>query len=262
MKGKHARYVKTLFRLSLRELMSLRFSSMLQAVFMMLNNLLFFIFWVLVYQHLETIRGISISHVAFLYAIACSSFGIAVFFFGGAFKMSEPIEKGVLDVYLTQPKNAQLQLMTSKTFVFGAGDFLSGVLLLSVYFGLSPAAWMYWFIGTIVASVLTVATMSLLHSIIFFIPRTSDVCSSLFDFFLSASIFPLSNFSTSARFFMLTILPGGFVGFFPMLAFKNAAPEMFLFSLLAALLYARLAHLVFQSGVRRYTSGSLAVQVR
>lgn len=262
MKRDRLRYLKTLLTLSLRELLSLRFSTILQAGFMLLNNLLFFLFWVLLYRHLDSIRGIELSHIALLYGIACTSFGMAVFFFGGAFQMADLISKGVLDVYLTQPRNAHMQLMTSKTYVFGAGDFLSGALLIACFFGTDVTTWLYWAMGSFLATVITVSTMSLVHSIIFFIPRTSELSNQLFEFFLGLSLYPANIFPTPLRVFMLSILPASYVAFIPMLAYRDAKPELLFLSVVAAFAYARLAGMVFRSGVRKYTSGSLAVQIR
>lgn len=257
-----SQYLRVLMRMNLRELGALRLGTLLQVVFMLLNNVVFFLFWVILYSNVEQIGGFAIEDVAFIFATAASGYGLAVVLFGGTRHLSSAVSSGRLDVYLTQPRDVQLQAITASTEVSGWGDILSALLLLGVYFPLDPFAWLIWLVGTVTGAVLYVSILGTIQCLIFWIPRCERLTEQLHEFMLGFALYPNTIFSTPVRVITFTLLPAGFIGYFPALARRDVAFEFVVAAFLASMLYVWMSRKVFIAGLRRYESGSAFTSVR
>jgi ABC-2 type transport system permease protein len=256
------RYLQAIAAMNLRELGACRISSLVQVLFMLLNNLVFFSFWVILYGNVEHVRGLRLEDVAFMYAVAAGAVGLAVATCGGVSRMAETIGAGKLEIYLTQPRDVQLQVLLSRADLSGWGDVLSAVVMIAFYCGASPAAWLTWLVATLIGAVVFVSTASIMHSIAFWIPRSERLAEQLFEFLLIFSLYPNSIFSGSVRALTYTLLPAAYISFFPVLVRTEGQPLYLVGSALAAVVYFLLSRWVFRAGLRRYEAGSTFVSVR
>jgi len=87
-------------RHNLMSAMAYRESFILQAFGMMINDLMFMVFWVLLFNRFPNIRGWDLQGVVTLYAIVAVGFGIANVIFGNASRLAQLIAAGDLDFYL------------------------------------------------------------------------------------------------------------------------------------------------------------------
>lgn len=66
----------------------------------------------------------------------------------------------------------------------------------------------------------------------------------------------------AVRFLLLTVFPAGFVAMVPVEAVRDGDPVKVAACAAAAVVYAGLAWLVFERGLRHYTSGSRIIELR
>jgi ABC-2 type transport system permease protein len=249
-------FARALLLTNLKSALSLRGSFLLQATFMILNNLTFFVFWWVLFESVPTIRGYGLSEMEALFGISAAGFGLSQALFGGVRHLSRFIDEGELDSLLTQPKPTLLYALGMRSQPSGFGDFVSGLFLL----GLSG----YVRLETLPFVVLAVAASALgflgagivFFSLPFFFGRTEVLSRQLWDLTITFSLYPEPLFGGVLRFLLYTLLPAGFVSYLP-LQVVRAATWFDVAALTAgAAGCVALGAFVFQRGLRRYTSGS------
>ena len=79
---KHIRFILALWQANLQASMEFRTAFLTQVVFMMINNGVYFLFWVLYFDKFNEVRGWDVHAMMLLFGIAATSWGFASFFFG------------------------------------------------------------------------------------------------------------------------------------------------------------------------------------
>ena len=77
------RFTRALFTTNLNAALALRGAFVMQTVFMMLNNIVFFVFWWVLLRRVPHLRGWQLSDVEVLFGITATSFGLVVAVTGG-----------------------------------------------------------------------------------------------------------------------------------------------------------------------------------
>src|SRR5687768_17146555 len=95
-----ARFVAALVATSVRSALAERGAFIMRAVFMMVNNAIFFTFWIVLLSRVPAIRGYELGDVAVLYGIVAVAHGLAWFFAGGIYHLARVIHDGELDALL------------------------------------------------------------------------------------------------------------------------------------------------------------------
>ncbi|MCA9706721.1 MAG: ABC-2 family transporter protein, partial [Myxococcales bacterium] len=126
------RFVLALLATNLEASLALRAAFVMQAGFMLLNNLLFFVFWWVMFERFEQIRGWRIEDMAVLYGICAAGYGVAAVLAGGVPSLARRIEEGELDPMLTLPRSVLVQAAAAETNPAGWGDIASGLVLVAL----------------------------------------------------------------------------------------------------------------------------------
>src|SRR5215212_11965788 len=100
-----ARFLAAYIRLNLAAAMEYRAAFIAQAAGMMLNDLVFFIFWGLFFARFPEVGGWSLADIGILWAVAATSIGLSAALFGNCTRLAGIIVQGQLDYYLSLPKN-------------------------------------------------------------------------------------------------------------------------------------------------------------
>ena len=79
---------------------------------------------------------------------------------------------------------------------------------------------------------------------------------------LMIAFYPQHPFGLTVRIALFSIFPTGFAAFLPAAAVRAGDPLLVLALLAAALAYAALALLVFERGLRRYSTGNRLIELR
>src|ERR1700754_2897267 len=101
-------FTRALTATNVKANLALRGACVIQIVFMMLNNLTFFVFWWALMQHAPVLRGWRIGDVQVLFGIVAASFGLTMTLAGGVRYLGRFIDDGDLDTLLTQPHSVLL----------------------------------------------------------------------------------------------------------------------------------------------------------
>ena len=253
------RFLRELLRTNLKANLALRGAFWLQAVFMAVNNLVFFVIWWIFFDAFEEVRGWRLGDMAALYGVVAMSFGATVVFAGGVRDLALRISEGDLDALLTQPRDVLLQSVASRSFASGWGDLASGFGLLVVSGVLSPANLVVAPVAVAISVIVFASTGVLLGSTAFWLGRTDALARQLFEFMVTFSLYPAPIFSGALRLVLFTILPAGFIGYLPVALLRDFSVETLAAAVGGAAVYASLALLAFRRGLAVYASGNQIV---
>jgi ABC-2 type transport system permease protein len=249
-------FARALFVTNLRAALALRGAFVIQALFMLVNNLTFFVVWWVLLRRVPDLRGWRLSDISMLFGITATSFGLVVTVAGGVRHLGRAIEEGELDTLLTQPKPPLLYALGMRSNASGVGDMVSGVLFLAMsgHLTLMSAPLV---VVLILASAATFLGCGIVfHCLPFWLGRTEAVSRQLWELTITFAIYPEPLFGGVLRLLLFTAIPAGFVSYLPARMLRDPSPVMLAAALGGALVHVAVAVWVFDRGVRRYTSGS------
>jgi len=250
------RFLKALLTTNLKASIALRGAFLMQATFMLLNNLIFFVMWWVFFDRFEEVRGWRVEDMLAMYGMVAASFGMFVVFGAGARDLTRVIIEGDLDSFLGQPKSPLLQVVCARSQASGWGDIVSGLLMIAWSGYMGVGAVVPALIGMTCGAVVLLASTVLIHCSAFWLGNNDDLNRAASEFLVLFSVYPKTVFSGALKFALFTILPAGFISFLPVETLR--APSFMGVAAVVggAVLYAGLAVGVFRAGLRRYESGN------
>jgi len=255
--GAYAAFLGASFSANLKSVLEYRADFLIQVIGMMLNNGAFALFWGVLIDRTGGVGGYSFSDVMVVWALVSTSFGLAHVVAGNVRNLGRIVQRGELDVYLLQPKDAFVNVLCSRTVVSAWGDFLYGYLVLALLPGLTVERLALFSFLSISGALVFASAFSAAESLAFFLGNARSLSGALQEFLLSFSLYPETVFGKGLRWAFYTLLPSGFIAFVPLAAFKaldwRLVPALFL----VALLYAAASYALFRAGLKRYESGNL-----
>jgi len=257
--GRLAAYLRFLgvsFVVNVQAVVEYRVNFLAQVFGMMLNNAAFALFWGMLIGKVGNIGGYGFDDVMLIWALVSTSFGLAHVVFGNVRSLGRIIQRGELDLYLLQPKDAMLNVLASKTVVSAWGDFAYGFLVLGLLPGFGLERLALFCALSITGAMIFAATFAAAESLCFFLGDSSGISSAVTEFLLSFSLYPETVFDRGMRWVFYTLLPSGFIAFVPLAAIKSLGwPAVALLAAIA-LLYCAASYGFFRLGLRRYESGN------
>lgn len=249
-------YLRALVATNVRSSVAQRAAFLAQAAFMMLNNLLYYATWWILFDRFEQIRGWRHQDVLALQGLAITAVGLSVACFGGTRHLARTIVEGGLDGLLTQPKNVLAQAIAARSIPSGWGDAATGILFL----GLSGYATLEHLPATALAVVaaMTVATANavLMHSFSFWLGDVNALARQGWEVVTSLSLYPPTLFEGWLKMALFTLLPAGLVTFLPVELLRNFSLGTAVAVVATSGAYAALTAAAFNRGLRRYASGN------
>jgi ABC-2 type transport system permease protein len=250
------RFVRALLTTSFKATVMLRGAFVMQVVFMALNNATFFVFWWALMRRVPELRGWRIGDIQVLFGVVAAGFGLAVTVAGGVRHLGRFIDEGELDVLLTQPKPVLLHALGLRVQPSGFGDVLSGIAFIALSGQVSWRAVPLVVLAIGGSAVVFVTSGILFFSLAFWLGKVETVARQLWELLITFSLYPEPLFGGMLRLALFTVLPAGFVGYVPARLAERPSAGGALLVLAAAGVYLLLAAVVFERGLRRYTSGS------
>ena len=241
---------------NLRASFALRGAFLLQAAFMIVNNLAFFAFWGILFGRFREIGGWKLGDMATLWGVVGCGYGLAVVLLGGTRSLARAIVDGELDPLLVQPKPVLVQAVASSSAASGWGDLAMGVLMLGISGHLAPSSLPFALVAVAVCGLVFTASAVVAQSLAFWLGDVSELARQLWNFTLNFSLYPRPLFGGAISFLLYTVLPAGFVGFLPVDLVRAPSLGLLLTVLAGCALWILLALAVFHAGLRRYESGS------
>lgn len=248
-------FAVALFATNLRSALALRGAFVVQALFMVLNNLVFLVFWWVLLRRVPHLRGWRLPEIGALFGVTATSFGLVVAITGGVRHLGRCIEDGELDTLLTQPKPALLYALGLRSHASGAGDVLSGLALLALsgYLTLSTLPLVALVILAAAATFLGAGVM--FFSLPFWGSRSETVSRQLWELLITFSLYPEPLFGGVTRLLLFTLLPAGLVAYLPVQVLRQPSLPAIAALVAGSAAYLALAVWVFNRGLRRYESG-------
>ena len=254
-------FLIALWKANLLAAMEYRVAFLSQIVGMMLNNAIYFVFWLIFFDRFQEVKGWNLAGMLLLFGIVATGFGLAVYLFGNVMNLAEVIAGGRLDYYLSLPRPVLLHLLASGSRPSGLGDVAYGLLSFAIAGQFGPGAVGRFLVGVLASMAVFLSFVIIVQSLAFWVGNTSLLTVQATNAILTFSLYPITLFEGSAKFILFTILPAAFIGAVPV-EFVRAFDWATLLQLLAAaLIFLSLAVFVFHRGLRRYESGS-AIQVQ
>jgi ABC-2 type transport system permease protein len=251
------KFLKTLAGINLSSAMEYRVSFISQIVGMLINNGIYFVFWLIFFQRFGTIRGYNISEIYLLFAIVTLGYGLSNMFAGNTGgTLAYLIAQGRLDYYLVFPRNLLLHVVFSRMVVSTIGDVVFGVVAYLFTGRFHPLEILLTLAAVVCVALILVAFAILAGSLAFFLGNTQFASQQINMTLLTFALYPNSLFSGAARFMLYTIVPAAFVGSVPVQIVQERNGLLLLGLAGVAVLMWGLATAVFYTGLRRYESGS------
>jgi len=250
------RYARLLVATNMKASIALRGAFWMRVVFMMLNNLIFFVMWWVFFDRFEQVRGWRVEDMAALYGIGAGAFGLAVVVGSGARDMARTISEGDLDCFLTQPKSPLLQTVASRSEAAGWGDLVTAFILLGISGYLSWANLPLAMLAIVCGAVVFLASMVVVQSVAFWAGDVGGTARQITDFLIMFSVSPRTIYSGYLRVLLFTVIPAGFTTFLPVELVRDFRWTVLFAVVGGAVAYAWLAMFVFARGLKRYESGN------
>jgi ABC-2 type transport system permease protein len=254
------KFLLAVWQANIQSIMEYRVAFFTQVIGMMLNNFIYFAIWIIFFKRFNEVRGWGISDMYITYGVLASAFGLVALLFGNAFSLSDIINNGRLDYYLSLPRPVLLHTIASRTIASGMGDFTYGFLSFGLSGQFSWDGLLRFILATLLAATVFAAFLILMHSLAFWMGVISNFVSLGVNAMLTFGIYPITLFDNYAKLILFTLIPAAFVGAVPA-EFIRAFSWQTLAELLAgAVIFLLLAVTIFRLGLKRYESGS-AIQV-
>jgi len=241
----------------MREMLN-KISFFSNVIFMILNNATFIIQWVILYSIKDNVGGYSFKEVMLLWGLAAGVYGFSHFFFKKAFELSDIINEGALDTYLIQPKNVLLSVITSDVKVSAIGDIIYSYIMLIV-FGFSVKNFILFTIFCILGGLILVSISIILSSLSFWFQKTDVLAESINSIMVNFATYPEGIFKGIIKFMMYTVIPVGLTVYLPLRIITNFNLVLFIILIFSTSLFIFIANLVFNKGLKKYSSSSLMI---
>jgi ABC-2 type transport system permease protein len=255
-------YLLAQFALNLRTGFARTWFALSMAAAMCLNNLTFFLVWVIYFSQFSGLAGWQSQDVALLIGIIAWAYGLLVVAGDGVRQLARSVADGRLDIYLGRPRHPLPGLILSRSTPSGLGDMASALLFWFWLGERSPAELPYLLCLSTAAAFVFGAITVVGQSLAFWWPRAVRFCEEIFEMMVMVSFFPQHVFGWMARLALFTVFPVAFASLLPVEAVREADPWKALAVVAAAAFYSTLAVAVFNRGLKRYESGNRMIEIR
>ena len=255
-RSNHLSFAGALLATNLKAAVALRGAFAMQVVFMILNNLTFFVFWWALMRRVPEVRGWRLADIQVLFGIVAAGFGLAVTLAGGVRHLGRFIDDGELDTLLAQPKPVLLHALGLRVQASGFGDLLFGVAFIAWSGQVSWQAAPLVLLAMITSALVILACGIVFQSLAFWLGNVETIARQLWELLITFALYPEPLFGGALRLILFTLLPAGFVGYVPARLAHQPTAALAMLVTASAAVYLIVAVTVFERGLKRYTSGS------
>lgn len=227
-------------------------------IFMIFNNASFIIQWIVLFSLKDNFGGYTLKTVILLWGFASATYGVSRFFFKNAFNLSDTITNGKLDAYLVLPKDVLLSTITSDISISALGDILYGYIMLCIY-GLTIKNFVLFTILSICGGFIITSISVIFSSFSFWISRSDFVSDTANNLMVSFATYPDGIFKGLSKIILYTIVPVGLTAYMPVQIITKFNIYSLLIILVATLVIITLAYMIFNKGLKKYSSSNLMI---
>jgi len=227
---------------------------------MVLNNITFFIIWLLFMKATGPINGWTSIDVFGMLGVAMTCYGVTYGFFHGITELPQFVLRGSFDSVLLAPVNSFLKLSGSSFSVTAYGDLLIGIsvcIFYGLYLHFSLYSWFLFLFSILLGCIVFICIRLLCSLVAFFIHDSEVVSHQMFEIFLRPGLYPGAIFPNKLKIFCMTALPALITSAVPIDVVKSSSIKFILFALSVTLVWICVTYFIFKISVRRYESGNL-----
>ena len=254
------KFLVAVWKTNLLSTMEYRAAFLSQTIGMMLNDFMYFVIWIIFFDRFRDVRGWGLNDMYVTYGVLASSFGLISLLFGNAFYLSDIINKGRLDYYLSFPRPVLVHATASRMIASGMGDLTYGFLSYGFSGYFTWDGLLRFVLATLLAAVVFAAFLILIQSLSFWFGIMSNLTGLVLNALLTFGIYPTTLFDNYAKLILFTLIPAAFMGAVPAEFVRTFTWQTLAELLAGAIAFLFLAVAVFRLGLKRYESGS-AIQV-
>lgn len=227
-------------------------------IFMILNNASFIIQWIIFYSLKENLAGYTFKHVILIWGSASSVYGFSRFFFKRAYNLSDTINTGKLDTYLVQPKNVLLSVITTDVSPSALGDIIYGYIMLFIY-GITIKNFILFTMFMILGGLMATSLSVILSSFSFWFTKSELVADHINGLMVNFATYPDGIFKGFTKILLYTIIPVGIVNYIPVKIMINFNIKLFIIVIMFTIFLVTTAFIIFNRGLKRYSSTNLMI---
>jgi len=257
--SKELRFALYAIKKNIQSSAELRTSFLANIFGMAINNLSFVILWVFFVKSVGIIGGWTAADIIGLQGFMALSFGIVFSMGAGIRKLPDYVAGGTFDSFMLSPKNLLVRIATSSFNPSAVGDMVFGIACLAIYgflthIGLGQVLLMAMLTAFSVIVFLSIAIVVFSTSFLFI--DSYAVATSIFELFMTPSLFHGGAFQGTMRFVFTFIIPSLLVGSLPIEAMKDELFAKFVLIGALALFWFVVSQKIFAAAVRKYESSN------
>lgn len=219
---------------------------------MFIQNFIFFVAWIVFFGSVGEIKGWRLEDMSLLMGLVAAGVGLAFFFCDGVRTLPFRVEDGTLDAFITRPRHPLPALLFSRSSPASLGDILSAPVYWFVIGG-APLSQLPLLVAlSLMGAAIFLAALLMFYSIALWLPRSGRFADQLFEMFIIFMLIPQHRQAGAIKLIMFSLMPAGFTSLIPILLLRHFDGLMFAVLVGATVVYATLAALVFNAGLKRY----------
>jgi ABC-2 type transport system permease protein len=242
----------TSLKLAFQSEIERRANFLLQMAMMAVNDIIFLIFWLLVYSHKDTIKGWDRSEMLIVFAALAIGVGFGIGFGNGLRRLSLRISAGDLDPLLVQPRSVLPRVITARVYPPGIGDMVFGLLLFAYASDGSLDGWARFLGACTLGGIIVLAFMLMWESLAFWGDSGGKAAGVAFTGLAVMGIYPSQIFPGAMKLVVFTVIPAAFVGSVPAEIALHPSMPLVVSILVGAVTMWAVAAAMFHAGLRRY----------
>ena len=228
---------------------------------MAIQNILYFMLWVILFDRVGTLRGWGLSDVAMLFGAGAFGYGIFFTLLGGLDRLAETVADGRLDLYLARPRAVLPMVLMSRTRSDSLGDLVTGLVMMALFVRPEWSQIPMLLLLTVSMGLVFASARLVLHTLAFW-GMAGQANENAYMAFLIAGTNPQHGIGTLGKYLLLTVFPAGYLGLVPVLAWREQSGLLLLGQVAASLAIAGFSVWLFHRGLARYASGNQFVSLR
>jgi ABC-2 type transport system permease protein len=226
---------------------------------MVVNDLSFFVIWLLFMKATGPINGWTSLDVFGMLGVSMFCFGVVHGFLNGIADLPQLVLRGQFDSVLLSPTNSFLKLSGTSFSIVAFGDLLLGALIAVLYGILAHftlLAWLHFIIAICIGCIVFICVRLLCALTVFYVHDGGVISRQLFEVFLRPGLYPGAVFPSKLKIFFMTIIPTLLTSAVPIDVVKLSSGKLLFFGLCVALVWVGITWFVYMMSIRRYESGN------
>jgi len=245
------------FRTAIAEAWVNRRSFWFQVTIMITNDVAWVLFWILFFHKVGNVRGWDAHRILLLFAVITTVAGISLGLLANSRKIGELIADGQIDAALTLPVHPLPYLLARRIDTVMVGDLLFGPVLFVLAGAPTLERTLIYIVGSICGAIVLSGFLVSLGALTMFVGGRGEQADLGFQAILILASYPLDVFGGLTKVVLFTAIPAAFVSGLPTRLVDDFTVGTAAAIAGSAAFFALLAFVMFQAGLRRYTSGAL-----